>query len=187
MEKFKGLYRIPSARWQAWDYRWDAAYFITACTKNRQHYFGEIRRQKMILSRVGVIAEIFWYETLKHARNIALGEFVVMPNHIHGILILQGNMDPLTGVGSPGQLRFQNPGKNSISTIVGSYKSAVSKHAHRLGYDFEWQPRFHDHVSRNESEYHFIANLHLQEPKPLAGRQVLEPIKLEWQCLLPVQ
>jgi len=57
---------------------------------------------------------------------------------------------------SIGQKRFQNQGKNSISAIVGSYKSAVSKHAHRLGFDFEWQPRFYDHIIGNDKSYQTI-------------------------------
>jgi REP element-mobilizing transposase RayT len=52
--------------------------------------------------------------------------------------------------------RFQNPGKNTISSIVGSYKSAVTKHARRLGFDFGWQTRFHDHIIRDDAEYQRI-------------------------------
>jgi len=54
------------------------------------------------------------------------------------------------------QQRFQNQGKNTISSIVGSYKSAVTKHAHRLGFEFDWQTRFHDHIIRNDAEYQRI-------------------------------
>ncbi len=90
-EKFKNKYRIPSARLQTWDYRWAGAYFITICTQNREHYFGKIEKGKMILSNVGVIADILWYEIKNHAKNVELGEFVVMPNHIHGILILNND------------------------------------------------------------------------------------------------
>jgi putative transposase len=92
MEKYQNKYRIPSARWQDWDYAWDGAYFITICTQNREHYFGEIIENKMVLSNSGTIADILWYEIKNHAKNIELDEFVVMPNHIHGILILRGNV-----------------------------------------------------------------------------------------------
>ncbi|WP_198175257.1 hypothetical protein [Spirosoma telluris] len=57
---------------------------------------------------------------------------------------------------SPAEQRFQNQGKNTVSSIIGSYKSAVTKHAHRLGFDFEWQPRFHDHIIRNDIDYQRI-------------------------------
>ncbi len=59
---------------------------------------------------------------------------------------------------SAGEKRFQNQGKNTLSSIVGSYKSAVSKHIHRLGYEFHWQSRFHDHVIRDEETYYKIKN-----------------------------
>ena len=55
-----------------------------------------------------------------------------------------------------GEQRFQNQGKNTVSSTIGSYESAVSKHAHRLGFDFAWQSRFHDHIIRNDAEYQRI-------------------------------
>ena len=87
-ERFKNKYRIKSARLEDWDYRWNAAYFITICTAHRKHYFGEIKNGKMDFSPVGVIADILWHEILHHTSYVQLGNFVVMPNHIHGILIL---------------------------------------------------------------------------------------------------
>ncbi len=191
MDKYKNKYRIKSTRLQQWDYRWTGAYFITICTKNRMHYFGNIvetnnieQPQKMKLSPVGVIADILWYEIPNHAKNVELGAFVVMPNHVHGIIIINQNGADETGMPdalsnatnvsnvetghalslqmqpsqpsqpSPvGKNRFQNIGKNSISSIVGSYKSAVTKHARRLGYNFAWQSRFYDHIIRDEKSF----------------------------------
>ena len=76
---------------QKWDYSWNAAYFITICTANRENYFGEIENQKMKLSHAGVLADVFWHEIKNHAQNIELDEYIVMPNHVHGIIILKGN------------------------------------------------------------------------------------------------
>jgi len=180
MDKFKNTYRIPSARHPHWDYRWAGAYFITICTHNRIHYFGEIENGAMQLSQVGVIADIFWYEIPHHAKNVELGAFVVMPNHIHGILILTGDDDdnvdvnvnvetghalslPITDK-TIAQQRFQNIGKNSVSSIVGSYKSAVTKHANRLGYEFAWQTRFHDHIIRDKTSFEKISNYIINNP-----------------------
>lgn len=87
-EKFKGKYRSDTSRLKNWDYTWDAAYFITICTKNREHYFGEIENGKMKLSKIGVLADVFWYEIKNHTKNVELDAFVVMPNHVHGILII---------------------------------------------------------------------------------------------------
>ena len=131
MDKFKGKYRIPSARLQSWDYGWSGAYFITICTKDKIHYFGEVIAEKMQLSHVGILADVFWYEIKNHAQNVELGNFVVMPNHVHGILLLNGNdnrRDKACLVSTTtndnqtiGQQRFQNQGKNTISSIVGGY------------------------------------------------------------------
>ncbi|HUH73070.1 MAG TPA: transposase [Chitinophagales bacterium] len=181
--KFQNKYRISSARLQTWDYRWSGAYFITICTKNREHYFGEIVNQKMILSNVGVLANVFWCEIKNHTKNVTLGEFVVMPNHIHGILILNDNV--LENVSAsvetlhatslqiplPPQSTTKNeqmtgisPKSGSISAIIRSYKSAVTKHANRLGFDFAWQPRFHDHIIRDEQSFDNIQNYIFNNP-----------------------
>ena len=92
-EKFQDKYRIPSSRLQHWNYGWDAAYFVTICTKDRECFFGEIINGAMKLSGNGIIADVLWYEIKNHAKNIELGEFIVMPNHMHGIIILDGNND----------------------------------------------------------------------------------------------
>lgn len=204
-------------RLQTWDYRWAGSYFITICTQNREHYFGEIIDGKMQLSHIGVIADIFWHEIKNRAKNVELGEFIVMPNHVHGILILKDNNveidnSDINNVGtghalsridnsdidnsdidnvgtghalsqqalsqnilsqntlsqnhqSIGQKRFQNIGKNSISSIIGGYKSAVTKHANRLGFEFGWQTRFHDHIIRDEKAFNTISAYILHNPQ----------------------
>ena len=191
--KFRNKYRGQSTRLQRWNYGWNAAYFITICTKGREWYFGEVVNGAMQLSPVGIIADELWHEIRNHAKNVELGEFVVMPNHIHGIIILNGNKVPWTldpkddpsemddeTVGprpvaarralpqqpnqstesekTIGQQRFQNQGKNTVSSIVGSYKSAVTKHAHRSNLEFAWQSLFHDHIIRNEKAFQRITD-----------------------------
>jgi len=185
-DKYKNRFRIKSTRLQNWDYGWDGAYFITICTQNRKNYFGQIKNGQMQLSNIGVIANILWYEIKNHARNIQLGEFIIMPNHIHGILILNngnnsnnGNTvetghalslpqyppsDSLQKHKTIGQNRFQNIGKNTISSIVGGYKSAVTKHAHRLNFTFKWQRNYWEHIIRNENEYKHISQYIIDNP-----------------------
>ena len=165
--------------------------------------FWRNRTWKMCLSHVGILADVFWHEIKNHAKNVELDSFVVMPNHIHGILILDGNnMDhndnndngnrvetphavslqtpktpksiqspispqspvfpqnpqsPLPTHETIGHQRFQNQGKNTVSSILNSYKSAVSKHSHRLCLTMDWQFRFYDHVIRDDAEYSRIA------------------------------
>jgi REP element-mobilizing transposase RayT len=221
MEKYQNKYRIASTRAAWWNYGWNGAYFITICTRNREHLFGEIRNGEIILSNLGVIANVLWHEIPMHAPNVDLGDFIVMPNHIHGIVILNKpeskqlnnslGFDPLknkensinaetgiiiaetgiinaetgiinaeTGIVNaetgiinaetghalslPGDNRFQNIGKNTISSIIGSYKSAVTKHANRLGIENGWQTRFHDHIIRNDNEYQKISDYIVNNP-----------------------
>lgn len=163
-EKYKNKYRIESARAAWWNYGWVGAYFITICTRNKIHFFGEIKNHQMILSPLGVLANVFWHEIPNHASNVDLGTFVIMPNHVHGILIIcPPDLAPpvqtrhaLSLPPTPAANRFQNQGKNTVSSLVGSYKSAVTRHANRLGFEFAWQPRFHDHIIRNDIEYQRI-------------------------------
>ena len=183
-DKYQNKYRIASTRLKNWDYGWKGAYFVTICTKDRVHYFGEITNGGMALSQVGILADLLWHEIPNHGKNVTLNAFVVMPNHIHGILILgddnhdgndndngmvetrhalslrhhQNGQHDKHNHRSMAQKRFRNPGKNTISSIIGSYKSAVTKHVHRLGFNFAWQSRFYDHIIRNEKSFNRIAS-----------------------------
>ncbi|HET8752731.1 MAG TPA: transposase, partial [Salinimicrobium sp.] len=89
-EKFQNKYRIAPNRLQNWDYGWDGKYFITICTKNRDHFFGEIlpSHKEIELSETGRISQEIWNKIPIHFPYVILDEFVVMPNHIHGILII---------------------------------------------------------------------------------------------------
>jgi putative transposase len=121
MDNYQKKYRVPSARTQWWDYSWAAAYFITICTKNRAHYFGRIDNQKMHLSQVGVLADVFWHEIPKHFNTVELGAFVIMPNHMHGLLIIHSSensgANPETAE-NIGASRYQNQGKKTVSAMV---------------------------------------------------------------------
>lgn len=158
-DKFKGKYRNSTFRWQNWNYGKDGSYFITICTKNREHFFGEIENNKMMVSPAGAIAHVLWFQIKQHAKNIELGEFVVMPNHVHGILILNGNdaVGPGHALALHANPRYQNIGKNTISSIIGSYKSAVTKFCNQLELPFGWQSLFHDHVIRNDASFQSIS------------------------------
>jgi putative transposase len=99
MDKFQNKYRIPSARLQNWDYGANGSYFITICTQDRQHYFGEIINKEMQLNVLGEMAEKHWMEIPIHFSFIELGNFVIMPNHMHGILIIDKNANSPNLVG----------------------------------------------------------------------------------------
>lgn len=81
MEKFKNKYRIASARLQSWDYGSPGLYFITVNTKNREHYFGEIINDQMVLNELGIIVSTQWELTpeIRPDMNLGLVEYIVMP------------------------------------------------------------------------------------------------------------
>ncbi len=120
----------------------------------------------MHLSEEGKIAEQFWLAIPNHFPFIELSSYVVMPNHIHGILIIskedQYNKNTVTIKDEDeskltiGQKRHGNQGKGTISSIIGSYKSAVSKNIRYTTPDFEWQTRFHDHIIQNSESFNNI-------------------------------
>jgi len=91
--KFQNKYRIPSARWREWNYGDEGAYFITICTKQREHYFGEIENGQMQLSEIGKTAQNEWLNSMdiRPDMNLDMECFVVMPNHIHGIVVIGKN------------------------------------------------------------------------------------------------
>ena len=195
IDRFQNKYRISSARLQTWDYGSNAAYFISICTKNRECYFGTITNHEMQLNQMGLFAEKYWSEIPNHFPFIELGNFVIMPNHVHGILIIdkmESDMEygsesisdtgetrqclvstirPIpTPTSAPsaektfGQLRYQNQGKNTISSIIGSYKSVVTKNIHTINVGFGWQPRFHDHIIRDSQSFENIQNYIANNP-----------------------
>ena len=170
-ERFQDKYRISSTRLQNWDYSWNAMYFVTINTHGQEKFFGEIERGEMYLTNLGTIADVLWYETKNHFNFVELDQFVVMPNHIHGILGIkrteifnagknhsesQFSEDDLER--TPGKQRKGNQGKSTLSSVVGSYKSAVSKHAHRLNYRFAWQSRFYEQLIRDEKSLENVRN-----------------------------
>jgi len=179
---------------QKWNYTWNAAYFITISTDKQKYYFGKIKNGKMELSPVGIIADILWHEIPNHSKNVELGAFIVMPNHIHGIIIINnptqtadnnaqtGNDNNNVQTGHAlslqkdpesksnqkpapiGKNRYQNIGKNSLSSIIGGYKSAVTKHANRLELKFKWQTRFYEHIIRDEKSFENITRYIINNP-----------------------
>lgn len=182
MRKYQNKYRIPATRLQKWNYGWKSAYFITICTGNRYCYFGKIRKGKIQLSEIGIIAQQLLNEIPKHTENVKLGAYVVMPNHVHVIIVITQNNDrrdkpwlastvatkqtvAIPGVKkSIGQQRFQNQGSNTISSIIGSYKSAVTKNVHRKGLEFSWQDRFYDRIIHDDESLYFTSRYIYNNP-----------------------
>ncbi len=92
-DKFQDKYRIESTRLKNWDYGWNGSYFITICTKNREIFFGNIVNNEMHYSEIGEIAKKYWQEIPDHFPFVVLDVYVVMPNHMHGIVIIDKDDD----------------------------------------------------------------------------------------------
>lgn len=93
IEKFDRKYRIGSTRLSKWDYGWNASYFATICTEEKLPYFGHIHNQQFITSSLGEIALKQWLEMPYHYPFVQLCSFVVMPNHVHGIVRIKQRID----------------------------------------------------------------------------------------------
>jgi putative transposase len=91
MDKFKNKYRIDSARAAFWDYARNGAYFVTICTQNRVRWFGRVKNKKMELSTIGNIANACWLEIPNHFPFVELGAHIIMPDHVHGIVVIKKN------------------------------------------------------------------------------------------------
>jgi len=159
-----------SIRLPNYDYTQAGAYYITVVTHNRELLFGEVVDGEMKLSNLGQIAQREWERLPKRFNQIELGAFVVMPDHVHGIIIIHDNRRGTAGVLRiivPGRIRraptgetviverFGKPVPGSIPTIIRSYKSAV---ALRINYARPsdstpvWQKNYYEHVIRNEQD-----------------------------------
>jgi len=170
MTLYKQKYRIESARLKGWDYRNPGYYFVTICTKDRSHYFGYISDGQMHLSAAGEIAAQCWREIPIHRPNVELDEFMVMPNHVHGILVIREHVATLPGrvpvetlpdgvetLHATSLQSVISPKAGSLSVIIRSYKSAVTKSAGLNGFqEFAWQTRFYDAIIRDEKSFHKI-------------------------------
>lgn len=159
MELYQNKYRIKSARLKDWDYSNPWWYYVTINTKNHIEFFGKITDGKMVLNELGQIAEQEWYRTKTIRNNVDLDYFVIMPNHIHGIIILNDvetrRSESLLPKNHNSQ--FSKPIKNSLSVIINQYKGSVKRWANKNGYSsFVWQSRFYDRIIRNEKELYNI-------------------------------
>ena len=166
---FKQMKKYRSRRQPNQHYNAPGWYFITICTHQRTHFFGKIRHGEMQLSKVGEVADKFWKEIPQHNRNVRLGPSVVMPNHVHGLLELFGKPLPprYSKLPAPNTVDFLSavsPLAGSVSQIIRSYKSAVTREIRPRFSLFAWQPSFHDHVVR-DGEYDRIAHYILNNPK----------------------
>ncbi len=172
-----------SYRLRNWDYGWPAQYFITICTLNRICWFGEIIDGEMKLSENGKIVQAEWLRTfeLRKDMNLSKGEYVVMPNHFHAIISIGHNEhntswkpihDPgrIAMHGNPAGYKNQfGPQSKNLASIIRGFKSAVTINIRSTHPTFAWQPRFHDHIIRNEYAYRVISSYIISDPSRYKG------------------
>jgi putative transposase len=126
-----------SPRLQDYDYSQSGGYFITIVTYGREHLFGNIENDQMMLSVAGHVTELCWTSIPHHYTDVCLGDFVVMPNHIHGILYLLGEDSSF---------------KTLIGRVINAYKGAVTARIRKLNQTKQivWQSRYYDHIIRDD-------------------------------------
>ena len=169
MRKFKGKYRVDTFRLRTWDYGWNAAYFVTVKTKNREHYFGKINHGKMELSKIGEIADQCWKDIPNHFPFVKLDAHIVMPNHVHGIVIIDkdddGTVETQNFVSPPPSKNSFGPQSKNLASIIRGFKVGVTKGAKKIDPAFTWQSLYHDHIIRNDAAFQRIAAYIQNNPK----------------------
>ncbi len=165
------------------NYSSPGVYFVTICTQRKEFYFGKIMNGKMHQSEIGKMVEFYWTLIAEHFPFVRLGEYIIMPNHIHGIIYigngmnnLKNNVDtecrdvacyvPMQSKMKKGEYMSSiSPKSGTLSAIIRSFKSAVTRWCNRnhLSY-FAWQPRFYDRIIKNQIEYRKIKDYIIQNP-----------------------
>jgi putative transposase len=172
--------RRKQIRLKEYDYSRPGAYFVTICTQEKSNVFGDISGEEMRLNMVGHIAEQCWKEMPEHFGNIGLDQFVVMPNHVHGIIIIfddpitdgkqtvgdgpvgATSRRPNTGAGRP--RTYQKP---TLGQMVAYFKYQSAKRINEIrgtpGTPF-WQRGYYDHIIRDEQSLTRIRDYIVQNP-----------------------
>jgi REP element-mobilizing transposase RayT len=187
---YKNKYRIPSTRYKEWDYSEEGFYFVTICTDDRKMFFGDVVGGEMVLSPIGKIVKDFWLKIPEYFNNTELDEFVVMPNHLHGIIVIcnthgdccirhrhcrdainrhyrirRDAINRVSTIRNGGVTKHHNPmGKNTLGEIIRWYKGRSTFEIRKIYKYFAWQERFYDHIIRNEKELNRIREYIIDNP-----------------------
>lgn len=168
------IHNRQSRRLKGYDYASTGLYFITLNTENREQLFGEIKNGLMLPNDAGLMTQKCWLEIPEHFPHVALHDFVIMPDHIHGVIeILYNPFDPVVGAKdfSPRldrmdqQSLFRSPSK-TIGSVIRGFKTGVTKWmrkyttVHRV-----WQRDYYEHIIRDTESYHRICQYIRDNPK----------------------
>ena len=177
-------YHRRSIRLTGYDYTQNGNYFLTICTRNRECLFGEVHDGRMYLSNYGRIVNECWQKIPDHFPQIVLHEYVIMPNHVHGIIEMQNNTDTnivnesivgaavganTADVGAndysplplPTFSKIQPHGTSrTVGSVVRGFKIGVTK---QMGFS-PWQRNYYEHIIRNNESYKHIVKYIVQNP-----------------------
>jgi REP element-mobilizing transposase RayT len=147
-----------SIRLKDYDYSQTGMYFVTICAKDRKCLFGKIKNEEMELNELGEIIEEEWIKSSEIRKEICLDEFIIMPNHLHGVVFIDNGDDVLmeddAAVGANGRSPLRMKPK-SISSFMAGFKSAVTKRINLFRNTPAspiWQRNYYERVIRNEKE-----------------------------------
>jgi REP element-mobilizing transposase RayT len=147
-----------SIRLRDYDYRQSGAYYVTVCADERRCLFGEIVNDEMQLNPAGEIVESVWEQIPQHFPNTELDAFVIMPNHVHGILLIIGDERGIS-VGATDSVapttRFVAPPKGSLGVIISQFKSVATKQIRKAlnrPDEIIWQRNYYERIVRNARE-----------------------------------
>ena len=158
-----------SIRLKSYDYSQVGAYFVTICTHKRSCLFGDIVDGEMQLNDIGFVVRQCWLEIPSHFPHVALDAFIIMPNHIHGILWIvetpetvgAKNCSPLP----PSSTQHLRGTSKTIGSIVRGFKIGVIKLARRnTGTNIVWQRNYYEHIIRNEEDLNTIRRYIMENP-----------------------
>ncbi|HEY9867056.1 MAG TPA: transposase [Candidatus Obscuribacterales bacterium] len=181
------IHHRRSIRLKGYDYTQPGGYFVTICTKEKQCLFGDIVQRKMRFNSLGAIAFNTWQQIAEKFSHVELDYFIIMPNHIHGILIFNEIIaDPQSPVGakravslhqtslseqeisSKSTQRPHGAAPKSLGAVVGWYKSSVSKSINRIcnnsGQGLIWQRDYYEEIIRDETALNTIRKYIIENP-----------------------
>lgn len=162
-----------SIRLKEYDYSNANWYYVTICTYNKEHLFGKVINNKVVLNDLGKIVNEEWLRTKEVRKNIDLDDYIIMPNHIHGIIIIDYNENELNNnIGRdtmhrvPTERTFGSSIPNSLSTIIGAFKASVTRRINKTlkPYQSIWQRNYYEHIIRNEEDLYRIRKYIQQNP-----------------------
>ena len=151
------------------DYSSAGCYFVTICTWKKEVLLGAIDNSHICLSEVGLLVKDCWKEIPKHYDGVSLDEYVVMPNHLHGILRIN-EINPEVGVQyiEPQQKqqshRYQHIIPHSIGSIIRVFKASVTRQCRKIDLDFAWHRNYYEQIIRSEKQLSAIREYIRQNP-----------------------